>query len=96
MAQHTLHPSRSGTPECEKMFDKLGYGTLQTYYDNTSVEGCEGRGKQIFRNYMSKVGVGTPSAPEPTAAAHERRAMPAGDWRAAGHHLGGRAALCGQ
>ena len=24
MTLHTLHPSRSGTPECEKMFDKLG------------------------------------------------------------------------
>ena len=27
---HTLHPARSGTPDCEKMFDKLGYGTLNT------------------------------------------------------------------
>lgn len=52
---HTLHPSRSGTPECEKMFDKLGYGTLRTYFEDTTVEGCEGRGKAIFRNYMSKV-----------------------------------------
>ena len=40
---HTLHPSRSGTPECERMFDTLGYGTLNTYYADTSVEGCEGR-----------------------------------------------------
>lgn len=52
---HTLHPSRSGTPECERMFDTLGYGTLNTYYADTSVEGCEGRGKPIFRNYMNKV-----------------------------------------
>lgn len=52
---HTLHPSRSGTPDCEKMFDTLGYGTLNTYYSNTTVEGCEGRGKAIFRNYMDKV-----------------------------------------
>ena len=52
---HTLHPARSGTPECEKMFDTLGYGTLNTYYSNTTVEGCEGRGKAIFRNYMDKV-----------------------------------------
>ena len=52
---HTLHPARSGTPDCEKMFDKLGYGTLNTYYADTSVEGCEGKGKPIFRNYMNKV-----------------------------------------
>merc|ERR1712070_203724 len=52
---HTLHPSRSGTPECEKMFDSLGYGTLATYYADTSVPGCEGRGKSIFRGYMNKV-----------------------------------------
>jgi len=52
---HTLHPSRSGTPECEKMFDKLGYGTLNTYYADTSVAGCEGRGKPIFRHYVTKV-----------------------------------------
>lgn len=52
---HTLHPSRSGTPECEKMFDTLGYGTLRTYFADTSVEGCEGRGKEIFRVYMAKV-----------------------------------------
>ena len=52
---HTLHPSRSGTPDCEKMFDKLGYGTLNTYYADTSVAGCEGRGKAIFRHYVSKV-----------------------------------------
>ena len=52
---HTLHPARSGTPECEKMFDTLGYGTLNTYYADTTVEGCEGRGKAIFRNYVSKV-----------------------------------------
>lgn len=52
---HTLHPSRSGTPECEKMFDKLGYGTLNTYFADRSVPGCEGRGKQIFCDYQSKV-----------------------------------------
>ena len=52
---HTLHPSRSGTPECEKMFDTLGYGTLNTYFADRSVPGCEGRGKAIFRNYQSKV-----------------------------------------
>lgn len=52
---HTLHPARSGTPDCEKMFDKLGYGTLNTYYADMSVEGCEGKGKPIFRNYMNKV-----------------------------------------
>ena len=52
---HTLHPARSGTPECEKMFDKLGYGTLNTFYADRTVEGCEGRGKQIFRHYMDKV-----------------------------------------
>ena len=81
MTLHTLHPSRSGTPECEKMFDKLGCtsrasntlparpsvspshatvtgvtdGTLNTYYQDSSVEGCEGRGKPIFRHYMTKV-----------------------------------------
>ena len=37
------------------MFDTLGYGTLQTYYANNSVEGCEGRGREIFRHYMNKV-----------------------------------------
>ena len=42
---HTLHPARSGTPDCEKMFDKLGYGTLNTYYADASVEGLEGKGK---------------------------------------------------
>lgn len=52
---HTLHPSRSGTPECETMFGKLGYGTLNTYYADATVEGCEGRGRQIFRVYMDKV-----------------------------------------
>lgn len=52
---HTLHPSRSGTPECEKMFDTLGYGTMNTYFADRSVPGCEGRGKAIFRNYQSKV-----------------------------------------
>ena len=52
---HTLHPARSGTPDCEKMFDTLGYGTLNTYYANTTVEGLEGKGKEVFRNYMNKV-----------------------------------------
>ena len=52
---HTLHPSRSGTLECEKMFGKLGYGTLNTYYADTSVEGCEGKGKELFRGFMDKV-----------------------------------------
>jgi len=51
----TLHPSRSGTMDCEKMFDSLGYGTLARYYADTSVAGCEGRGKEIFRAYMSKL-----------------------------------------
>ena len=51
----TLHPSRSGTPMCEKMFDSLGYGTLNRYYADTSVEGCEGKGEAIFREYMAKV-----------------------------------------
>ena len=55
MTLHTLHPARSGTPECEKMFDKLGYGTLNTYYADKTVEGCEGRGKAIFRLYVDKV-----------------------------------------
>ncbi len=52
---HTLHPSRSGTPDCEKMFDKLGYGTLATYFADTSVPGCEGRGREVFRGYVAKV-----------------------------------------
>ena len=52
---HTLHPSRSGTPECEKMFDTLGYGTMNTYFADRSVPGCEGRGRAIFRTYQSKV-----------------------------------------
>ena len=52
---HTLHPARSGTPDCEKMFDSLGYGTLNRYFADTSVEGCEGRGKEVFRHYMNKV-----------------------------------------
>jgi len=39
-------------------FDQLGYGTLNTYYADSSVEGCEGKGKQIFRQYMSKVAAG--------------------------------------
>ena len=34
---------------------RSGYGTLNTYYADTSVEGCEGKGKPIFRNYMNKV-----------------------------------------
>merc|ERR1719473_928899 len=50
-----LHPSRSGTLDCEKMFDALGYGTLARYYADTSVAGCEGRGEAIFREYMRKV-----------------------------------------
>ena len=50
-----LHPSRSGTLDCEKMFDKLGYGTLDRYYADKTVEGCEGRGEEIFRGYMTKV-----------------------------------------
>ena len=50
-----LHPSRSGTMDCEKMFDTLGYGTLNRYFADTSVEGCEGRGEEIFRGYMTKV-----------------------------------------
>ena len=50
-----LHPSRSGTLDCEKMFDALGYGTLNRYYADTTVEGCEGRGEEIFRGYMNKV-----------------------------------------
>ena len=49
-----LHPSRSGTLECEKMFDSLGYGTLNRYFADQSVVGCEGRGEEIFRGYMSK------------------------------------------
>ena len=52
---HTLHPARSGTPECEKMFDKLGYGTLNTYFADQTVEGCEGHGRPIFRHYVDKV-----------------------------------------
>lgn len=52
---HTLHPARSGTPDCEKMFDTLGYGTLNTYFSNSSVEGLEGKGKIVFRHYMDKV-----------------------------------------
>ena len=52
---HTLHPSRSGTPDCEKMFDKLGYGTLNMYYADASVPGLEGQGKPVFRVYMNKV-----------------------------------------
>lgn len=52
---HTLHPARSGTPDCEKMFDKLGYGTLNTYFSDRTVEGCEGKGRAIFRNYITKV-----------------------------------------
>ena len=50
-----LHPSRSGTLECEKMFDSLGYGTLDRYFADKSVAGCEGRGEEIFRGYMAKV-----------------------------------------
>ena len=50
-----LHPSQSNAPDCEKMFDTLGYGTLNTYFADRSVPGCEGRGKAIFRNYQSKV-----------------------------------------
>ena len=52
---HTLHPSRSGTPDCEKMFEQLGYGTLNTFFADTSVPGCEGRGREIFRGYVAKV-----------------------------------------
>ena len=37
------------------MFGALGYGTLNTYYADASVDGCEGRGKAIFREYMNKV-----------------------------------------
>merc|ERR1719197_1492415 len=51
----SLHPSRSGTLECEKMFDSLGYGTLNRYFADKSVEGCEGRGEEIFRKYMTNV-----------------------------------------
>jgi len=52
---HTLHPSRSGTPDCERMFDKLGYGTLRTYFADQSIEGLEGKGRECFRAYMTKV-----------------------------------------
>jgi len=31
------------------------YGTLNTYFSDETVEGCKGRGKAVFRNYMSKV-----------------------------------------
>jgi len=37
------------------MFDTLGYGTLNRYFADTTVEGCEGRGEEIFRGYMTKV-----------------------------------------
>ena len=52
---HTLHPSRSGTPDCEKMFDKLGYGPLSRYYEDSTVENLEGKGKPTFRHYVTKV-----------------------------------------
>ena len=52
---HTLHPSRSGPPDSEKMFEQLGYGTLNTFFADTSVPGCEGRGREIFRGYVAKV-----------------------------------------
>merc|ERR1719198_1763975 len=55
MTLHTLHPSRCEVPDCEKMFATLGYGTLNVYYNDTTVEGCEGRGKSIFRGYTDKV-----------------------------------------
>ena len=31
------------------------YGPLSNYYASNSVEGCEGRGKQLFRDYMEGV-----------------------------------------
>lgn len=37
-----LHPSQSNAPECEKMFDSLGYGPLQKFWDDTST-GVEGQ-----------------------------------------------------
>jgi hypothetical protein len=69
---HTLHPARSGTPRCEKMFDKLGYGTLKTYYADATVEGCESQGKAIFREYMTKVRRSRTLAVRASAALPER------------------------
>ena len=37
------------------MFEQLGYGTLNTFFADTSVPGCEGRGREIFRGYVAKV-----------------------------------------
>jgi broad specificity phosphatase PhoE len=56
LTMHTLHPSRSETPDCEKMFDALGYGTLATYYANTDVETSvgTGKGREVFREYIDK------------------------------------------
>jgi hypothetical protein len=53
---HQLHPSRSNAPDCEKMFDTLGYGPLKTYWQDVSVEGLEGKGRECFQAYMAQVG----------------------------------------
>ena len=37
-----LHPSQSNAPDCEKMFDTMGYGPLQRFWDDksTGVDGA--------------------------------------------------------
>lgn len=43
-----LHPSQSNAPDCEKMFDTLGYGPLQKFWDDTST-GVDGQ--KCFQKY---------------------------------------------
>ena len=37
------------------MFDTLGYGPPTKFYTDTTVEGLEGKGKETFREYVTKV-----------------------------------------
>ena len=47
-----LHPSQSNAPDCEKMFDTMGYGPLQKFWDDTST-GVDGQ--TCFQKYADDV-----------------------------------------
>lgn len=47
-----LHPSQSNAPDCEKMFDSMGYGPLRKFWDDTST-GIDGQ--KCFQEYADSV-----------------------------------------
>ena len=47
-----LHPSQSNAPDCEKMFDSIGYGSLRKFWDDTST-GIDGQ--KCFQAYADSV-----------------------------------------